>query len=164
MKSTGEVMGVGASFGEAFNKAILATNQEIPQNGMVFISIRDKDKPDAVQIARNFLEAGFSLCATAGTARVIQQAGVECIRVNKVAEGHPHIVDMLKNDEIDLIVNTTEGRQAIKDSHSIRTTAIRHKVFYTTTIAGAKAIIAALSNNRIDSIHCLQDLHEVMTQ
>ena len=89
---------------------------------------------------------------------------MECIRVNKVAEGHPHIVDMLKNDEIDLIVNTTEGRQAIKDSHSIRSNAIQHKVFYTTTIAGAKAIISALRDNHIDSIRCLQDLHEVMTQ
>ena len=164
MKSTGEVMGIGTSFGEAFNKAILATNQEIPQRGMVFISVRDKDKPDAVQIAGDFAEAGFSLCATDGTARVIRQAGVDCIRVNKVAEGHPHIVDMLKNDEVDLIVNTTEGRQAIKDSHSIRSTAIQHKVFYTTTIAGAKAIILALRDNHIDSIHCLQDLHEKMTQ
>ncbi len=163
MKSTGEVMGIGNGFGEAFNKAVLATSQEIPRSGMVFISVRDKDKPDAIQVARDFAEAGFSLCATEGTASRIRQAGVECTRVNKVAEGHPHIVDMLKNDEIALIVNTTEGRQAITDSHSIRTTAIQHKVFYTTTIAGANAIIAALKDNHIDSIHCLQELHEVMT-
>ena len=84
--------------------------------------------------------------------------------MNKVAEGHPHIVDMLKNDEIALIVNTTEGRQAITDSHSIRTTAIQHKVFYTTTIAGADAILSALRDAHADSIHCLQELHEVMTQ
>ena len=164
MKSTGEVMGVGNSFGEAYNKAVLATSHEIPRGGMVFISVRDKDKPDAEQVARDFVEAGFSLCATEGTASRISQAGVECTRVNKVAEGHPHIVDMLKNDEIALIVNTTEGRQAITDSHSIRSTAIQHKVFYTTTIAGANAIIAALKNDHIDSIHCLQELHEVMTR
>ena len=163
MKSTGEVMGVGASFGEAYNKAVLATGQEIPGKGMVFISVRDKDKPDAVQLAGEFIEAGFSLCATEGTARIIGQAGVECARVNKVAEGHPHVVDMLKNDEISLIVNTTEGRQAIKDSHSIRTTAIQHKVFYSTTIAGAKAIISALGEDQIDSIRCLQELHEPVT-
>ena len=163
MKSTGEVMGIGNGFGEAFNKAVLATNQEIPRSGVVFISVRDKDKPDAVLVARDFAEAGFSLCATEGTASRISQAGVECTRVNKVAEGHPHIVDMLKNDEIALIVNTTEGRQAITDSHSIRTTAIQHKVFYATTIAGANAIIAALKDDHIDSIHCLQELHEVMT-
>ncbi|MCY4363556.1 MAG: carbamoyl-phosphate synthase large subunit [Gammaproteobacteria bacterium] len=163
MKSTGEVMGIGNGFGEAFNKAVLATNQEIPRSGVVFISVRDKDKPDAVLVARDFAEAGFGLCATEGTASRISQAGVECTRVNKVAEGHPHIVDMLKNDEIALIVNTTEGRQAITDSHSIRTTAIQHKVFYATTIAGANAIIAALKDDHIDSIHCLQELHEVMT-
>ena len=163
MKSTGEVMGVGSSFGEAYNKAVLATSQEIPGRGVVFISVRDKDKPDAVQVARDFVEAGFSLCATEGTARIIGSAGVECNRVNKVAEGHPHVVDMLKNDEISLIVNTTEGRQAIMDSDSIRTTAIQHKVFYTTTIAGAKAIISALRENHIDSIRCLQELHEPVT-
>ena len=164
MKSTGEVMGIGSSFGEAYNKAILATGQEIPCRGMVFISVRDKDKTEVVQVAGNFAEAGFSLCATEGTARVIRQASVECMRVNKVAEGHPHIVDMLENEEIDLIVNTTEGRQAIMDSYSIRTTAIQHKVFYTTTIAGANAIIAALRKDHIDSIHSLQDLHGVITQ
>ena len=164
MKSTGEVMGVGNSFGEAYNKAVLATNHEIPRGGKVFISVRDKDKADAVEIARNFVEAGFSLCATEGTAGRISAAGVECARVNKVAEGHPHIVDMLKNDEVALIVNTTEGRQAITDSHSIRSTAIQHKVFYTTTIAGANAIISALKNDHIDSIRCLQELHEVMTR
>ena len=159
MKSTGEVMGIGGSFGEAYNKAVLATNQEIPNRGMVFISVRDKDKPEAAQVARHFADAGFSLCATEGTARVIGQAGVRCSRVNKVAEGHPHIVDMLKNDEVSLIINTTEGRRAIMDSHSIRTTAIRHKVFYTTTIAGARAIIAALRGAQTKSIRCLQDLH-----
>ena len=164
MKSTGEVMGIGGSFGEAYNKAVLATSQEIPGHGMVFISVRDKDKPDAAQLARDFVTAGFSLCATAGTARVIGQAGVKCAKVNKVAEGHPHVVDMLKNDEISLIVNTTEGRQATMDSHSIRTTAIRHKVFYTTTIAGARAIIAALGDDHIDTIRCLQDLHGEISQ
>ncbi len=159
MKSTGEVMGIGSSFGEAYNKAVLATNQEIPHRGVVFISVRDKDKAEAQQLAGDFVAAGFSLCATAGTAAAIRQTGVDCARVNKVADGHPHIVDMLKNDEISLIVNTTEGRQAIKDSHFIRTTAIRHKVFYTTTVAGAKAILAALGDTQVDNIRALQDLH-----
>ena len=159
MKSTGEVMGVGDNFGEAFKKAILATNQDVPQSGMIFISVRDKDKPDARLVAGEFAEMGFSLCATRGTAEALRKAGLECVGINKVREGRPHIVDMLKNEEIDLIVNTTEGRQAITDSHSIRTSAIQHKVFYTTTIAGAKAILAALRHNRTERIHCLQDLH-----
>ncbi len=159
MKSTGEVMGIGASFGEAFRKAAQATGQEIPARGMAFISVRDKDKAEAALLARRFVEVGFSLCATEGTAKIIKQADVECARVNKVAEGQPHVVDMLKNDAISLIVNTTEGRQAIMDSHSIRTTAIQHKVFYTTTIAGAKAIISALEDGHIDTIRCLQELH-----
>ncbi|MCY4211109.1 MAG: carbamoyl-phosphate synthase large subunit [Gammaproteobacteria bacterium] len=164
MKSTGEVMGIGSSFGEAYNKAVLATNQEIPARGLVFISVRDKDKAEAQQLAGDFVAAGFSLCATAGTAAAIRQAGVDCARVNKVAEGHPHIVDMLKNDEISLIINTTEGRQAIKDSHFIRTTAIQHKVFYTTTSAGARAILAALGDAQVDSIRGLQDLHGELSQ
>ena len=163
MKSTGEVMGIGDNFGEAFNKAILATNQDLPKSGTVFISVRDKDKPDTRLIAEEFDKMGFSICATHGTAEIIRETGVACTRVNKVREGRPHIVDMLKNDEIDLIVNTTEGKQAIMDSYSIRTTAIQHKVFHATTISGAKAIIEALKNNHADRTYCIQDLHKVMT-
>ncbi len=162
MRSTGEVMGIGKSFGEAYHKAILATGERIPDNGAVFISVRDTDKPNAPLIARDFEQMGFQICATGGTRETITKAGVRCARVNKIKEGRPHIVDMLKNDEIDLIVNTTEGKQAIADSYPIRTTAIQHKVFHTTTIAGAKAIIAALRKNNMDTINCVQDLHKVM--
>lgn len=159
MKSTGEVMGIGREFGEAFHKALLATGQDIPQSGMVFVSVRDQDKPAVGALAAELAELGFSLCATRGTARVIDAAGAPCGRVNKVKEGRPHIVDMLEDGAIHMIVNTTEGRQAVMDSHSIRTTAIRRKVPYTTTIAGAKAIIAALRYNYPERVYCLQDLH-----
>ena len=160
MKSTGEVMGIGDSFGAAFNKALLATNQDIPTSGAAFLSVRDKDKPQAGALAREFARLGFDIRATRGTAEVIRAAGAECAVVNKVREGRPHIVDMLKNDEIDLIVNTTEGKRATLDSHSIRATAVQRKVFYATTIAGAKAIIEALKRGDVEPARSLQDLHE----
>ena len=161
MKSTGEVMGIGASFGAAFHKALLATGQDLPRGGMVFISVRDRDKAAAVELARAFADAGFSLCATAGTAAAMTRVGLDCARINKVREGRPHIVDALEDGQVALIVNTTEGRQAIMDSHSIRTTAIQRGVLYTTTIAGAKAIIAAAGQRVSDKAHCLQDLHRL---
>ena len=160
MKSTGEVMGIGDSFGAAFNKALLATNQDIPTSGAAFLSVRDKDKPEAGALAREFARLGFAIRATRGTAEVIRAAGADCAVVNKVREGRPHIVDMLKNDEIDLIVNTTEGKRATLDSHSIRATAVQRKVFYATTIAGAKAIIEALKRGDVEPVRSLQDLHE----
>ena len=160
MKSTGEVMGIGDSFGAAFNKALLATNQDIPTSGAAFLSVRDKDKPQAGALAREFARLGFDIRATRGTAEVIRAAGADCAVVNKVREGRPHIVDMLKNDEIDLIVNTTEGKRATLDSHSIRATAVQRKVFYATTIAGAKAIIEALRRGDVEPARSLQDLHE----
>jgi carbamoyl-phosphate synthase large subunit len=160
MKSTGEVMGVGRSFAEAFAKAQLAAGEIIPRTGLAFISIRDEDKKEAVGIAADLVNLGFSLCATHGTARALQAHGIECRGVNKVREGQPHVVDMLKNDEIDLIVNTTEDKQAIADSYSIRRTALQHKVFYTTTMAGAAATIMALKQKDSGEVNRLQLLHE----
>ena len=160
MKSTGEVMGVGASFGEAYSKATLATGEIIPRQGLVFISVRDVDKADALELARKLVKLGFTLCATHGTARVLSEAGLECLGVNKVREGQPHIVDMLKNDEIDLIINTTEGKRTVADSYSIRRTALQHKVFYMTTMAGAKAMVLSLEGEESDRVNCLQELHQ----
>jgi carbamoyl-phosphate synthase large subunit len=164
MKSTGEVMGVGRRFGEAFAKARLAAGDELPEGGLVFISVRDRDKAQAVEIARGLRDLGFGLVATRGTAAALRAAGVECELVNKVAEGRPHIVDLLKNDGINLIVNTTEGKQAIADSYTIRRAALQHKVPYTTTVAAAKATVLALRELGATDVNRLQDLHrEVST-
>jgi carbamoyl-phosphate synthase large subunit len=160
MKSTGEVMGIGRSFAEAFAKSQLAAGELIPRSGLVFISVRDEDKEKVADFAADFASLGFSLCATHGTARALRAKGIECRGVNKVREGQPHIVDMLKNDEIDLIVNTTEDKEAIADSYSIRRTALQHKVFYTTTMAGAAATIMALKQKDSDEVNRLQMLHE----
>jgi carbamoyl-phosphate synthase large subunit len=160
MKSTGEVMGVGQDFGEAYAKAQLGAGELIPKSGLAFISVRDADKEEATVIARELNALGFRISATHGTALAIKDIGVECLGVNKVREGQPHIVDMLKNDEIDLIVNTTEGKKAVADSYSIRRTALQHKVFYTTTIAGASATIQALKCLDVSKVNCLQELHK----
>jgi len=162
MKSTGEVMGVGRSFGEAFAKAQLAIGDELPLAGVACLSVRDRDKPGMVEVARSLHELGFEIVATHGTALALEAAGVPCRRVNKVAEGRPHVVDMLKNDEIDLMVNTTEGRQAIADSFQIRRNAVLHKVTYTTTLAGARALVLAvreLAGPATLAVVRLQDLH-----
>jgi len=163
MKSTGEVMGVGRTFGEAFAKGQLAAGEVIPKSGLAFISVRNEDKDDAVLVANELAQLGFSLCATHGTAKSIREVGLECQGVNKVREGQPHIVDMLKNDQIDLIVNTTEDKQAIADSYSIRRTALQHRVFYTTTMAGAMATILALKHSDMSQVNRLQDLHEELS-
>ncbi|MFV1982114.1 MAG: carbamoyl-phosphate synthase large subunit [Thiohalomonadales bacterium] len=144
MKSTGEVMGVGKTFGEAFAKALYAAGDRIPESGRVFLSVRDADKKGIVKIAKKLLSFNFNLVATKGTARLITEAGLECKTVNKVLEGRPHIVDMIKNKEINFIVNTTEGRQAIADSATIRSKALQHKVTYTTTLAGGDAFCVAI--------------------
>ena len=159
MKSTGEVMGVGKTFGEAFAKSQQAAGEEIPIGGLAFISVKDDDKEEAKLFARELAGLGFELIATHGTARALRDGGLECAGINKVREGQPHIVDMLKNDEISLIVNTTEGKSAIADSFSIRRTALQHKVFYTTTMSGAMATIQALKNMNSESVIRLQDLH-----
>lgn len=159
MKSTGEVMGVGRTFGEAFAKSQLAASVILPTEGKAFISVREADKVGVIDIARDLASLGFSLLATRGTQKKLADAGVACEPVNKVAEGQPHIVDMIKNDEIDLIVNTTEGRQSVADSREIRRAALQHQVNYTTTLAAARATIQALNSEDIVSVNRLQSLH-----
>lgn len=159
MKSTGEVMGVGRTFGEAFAKSQLAASVVLPTGGKAFISVREADKVAVIQIAKDLSSLGFALLATRGTQRVLEEAGVSCEPVNKVAEGQPHIVDMIKNDEIDLIVNTTEGRQSVADSREIRRAALQHQVNYTTTLAAARATVQALNSEDVGSVNRLQSLH-----
>ena len=158
MKSTGEVMGAGASFAEAYGKAQTAASDTIPNKGRVFLSVRDADKDQLPEIAKGLVELGFALVATQGSAKVINEAGMEVQLVNKVQEGRPHIVDMLKNHDVDFIVNTTEGKQAIADSYLIRRTALQNKVCYTTTMAGGRASVAALRHGEDRTVHSLQDL------
>ena len=159
MKSTGEVMGVGASFAEAFAKSQWGASVTLPKGGKAFISVRDPDKPGVVAVAKQLTEQGFTLCATGGTHKVLTAAGLTCDRVNKVTEGRPHIVDMVKNGDIDLIINTTEGKQAIADSAVIRRSALATKVSYTTTLAGAEAVCMALAFGEETTVRRLQDLH-----
>jgi len=159
MKSTGEVMGVGRNFGEAFAKALLAAGDALPTGGSAFVSVRDGDKAECVQIGRALVAAGFDLVASSGTRAALAAAGVPCTHVNKVQEGRPHVVDLLKNGAVDLIVNTTEGKQAIADSFTIRRTAVQHKVPYTTTMAGAKAMVMAIRELGATDVNRLQDLH-----
>ncbi|TLY96100.1 MAG: carbamoyl-phosphate synthase large subunit [Gammaproteobacteria bacterium] len=159
MKSTGEVMGTGRTFGEAYAKAQSASGVVLPRHGVCFISVRDRDKGPAVILARKLIERGFELLATEGTARALKEAGVACRRVNKVREGRPHIVDMIVNDEIDLIVNTTEGKQAIRESNSIRREAVHRRVTYYTTLAAGLATCEALDHLDEVEVNRLQDLH-----
>jgi carbamoyl-phosphate synthase large subunit len=160
MKSTGEVMGTGRTFGEAYAKAQSASGVTIPRNGVCLISVRERDKPGAVGLARRLIEHGFSIVATSGTALVLEGAGIACRRANKVREGRPHIVDMIKNDEIDLIVNTTEGKQAIRESNSIRREAVHRRVTYYTTLAAALATCEALEHIDEVEVNRLADLHQ----
>jgi carbamoyl-phosphate synthase large subunit len=159
MKSTGEVMGTGRTFGEAYAKAQTASGVVLPRQGVCFISVRDRDKPPAVTLARKLIERGFEVVATEGTARALTEAGVPCRRVNKVRDGRPHIVDMIKNDEIDLIVNTTEGKLAIRESNSIRREAVHRRVTYYTTIGAGLATCEALDHLDEVEVNRLQDLH-----
>ncbi len=159
MKSTGEVMGVGRDFAEAFAKSQAAAGVELPRSGRALISVREADKAAMVEIARGLAELGFALVATDGTARVLNAAGVSCDRVNKVTQGRPHVVDMIKSQQIDLIINTTEGKEAIADSFTIRREALQRKVTYTTTLSGAWATVEALRHPWQD-VYRLQDLHQ----
>ncbi len=160
MKSTGEVMGVGYSFAEAFAKSQLGASVILPTSGKAFLSVRDTDKADIAEIGQSLIEIGFSLVATNGTAKVLEQAGMECALVNKVGQGRPHIVDMIKNDEINLIINTTEGTQAIADSATIRSNALQHKVTYTTTISGGRAFCTAMQEKSDRNVYNIQTLHK----
>jgi carbamoyl-phosphate synthase large subunit len=159
MKSTGEVMGIGDSFAEAFSKASLAAGDLLPPGGTAFVSVKEADKQGIVGVARDLAALGFKLIATRGTARVLVEAGIQVDLVNKVTEGRPDIADLLKNDKVDLIVNTTEGRQAIADSATIRRLALQNKVVYTTTLAGGEAICEAIRFGRSTKVRRLQDLH-----
>jgi carbamoyl-phosphate synthase large subunit len=160
MKSTGEVMGVGDTFAEAFVKSQLAASVKLPKDGKVFISVREADKPGAVEIARSLTQLGFTILATRGTAAVISGAGVEVKVVNKVAEGRPHIVDMIKNNEINLIVNTVDSKpSAMRDSASIRHAALQARVTYYTTIAGARAACIGMQHLAELQVYDLQTLH-----
>jgi carbamoyl-phosphate synthase large subunit len=160
MKSTGEVMGTGRTFGEAYAKAQTASGVTLPRQGVCLISVRERDKPGAVGLARKLIERGFEIVATTGTANALQEAGISCRRANKVREGRPHIVDMIKNDEIDLIVNTTEGKQAIRESNSIRREAVHRRVTYYTTLAAALATCEALDHLDEVEVNRLDDLHK----
>ena len=160
MKSTGEVMGVGRTFGEAYAKAQLASGVILPRQGAALISVRERDKEGAVELAKLLSDMGFDLVATHGTAKVLAKAGVSCRRANKVREGRPHIVDMIKNGEIDLIVNTTEGKQAINESESIRAEAVRKAVTYYTTLGAAVATCRAIEHLDNSDVNRLQDLHK----
>jgi carbamoyl-phosphate synthase large subunit len=159
MKSTGEVMGTGRTFGEAYAKAQTGSGVTLPREGVCFISVRDRDKPGAVELARRLIARGFEVVATEGTAHALMAAAITCRRVNKVREGRPHIVDMIKNDEIDLIVNTTEGKLAIRESNSIRREAVHHRVTYYTTLAAGLATCEAMDHLDEVEVNRLQDLH-----
>ena len=164
MKSTGEVMGVGRTFAEAFVKSQLASGTRLPKSGKVFISVKDQDRAKAVDVARELNELGFSLLATRGTGAAIEAAGLKVAVVNKVAEGRPHIVDMIKNNEVALIITTVEEkRQAILDSRSIRTSALAQRVTLFTTIEGARAACAGMRHLEELETYALQTLHAEIT-
>ena len=159
MKSTGEVMGVGKTFGEAFAKSQRAAGVNLNNGGKVLISIRDADKAKAPEIARMLVNKNFKIVATGGTARFLQNADIPCEVVYKVNEGRPNTVDMIKNDQIQLIINTTEGKKAISDSFTMRREALQHRVTYYTTMAGAKAACYALGELEAGEVNCLHELH-----
>lgn len=159
MKSTGEVMGIAKRFGQAYAKAQRAAGADIKGRHRAFLSVRNEDKARIGEIAKRLIDLGFKIIATRGTAAVIQAAGIDCEQVNKVAEGRPHIVDYIKNREIDFIVNTTDGKQAIHDSFSIRRNALQYKISYTTTLSGAQAACLAMKYEEREIVTILQDLH-----
>jgi carbamoyl-phosphate synthase large subunit len=159
MKSTGEVMGVGATFAEAFVKSQLATGVKLPSSGRAFISVRGSDKDKVMDIARILAEQGFNLVATRGTAAALSAAGLAVTPVNKVHEGRPHIVDMIKNGDINLIVNTVEDKRGVHDSYAMRNAALQNKITYYTTLAGARAACAGIQHMKELQVYDLQGLH-----
>ena len=150
MKSTGEVMGIGRNFGEAYGKAQKAANKVLRRKGKIFISVKEDDKKYLDSIVEKIISFGFEIIATKGTAKYVKKLGFDVQEINKVAEGRPHIVDELVNDQVCLVINTTQGRQSIKDSASIRQTALRKKILCTTTMFGADALVKALENKEED--------------
>ena len=159
-------MGISRKFGQAFSKAQLAASANIKRRGKTFVSVKDSDKAQVAEVGKRLVDLGFEVWATNGTEQVLPAAGIPCKRINKVIEGRPHIVDMIKNGEIDFIVNTTEGKQAVDDSmtirRSVRRTAVQHKVSYTTTMAGAQAACLAMKYEDRSTVTCLQELHEIV--
>ena len=154
-------MGIGKNFGEAFAKSQIATNVIIPEKGTAFISVKNEDKKYIIDVAKKLIKLKFSLIATEGTQKFLNKNNVECKRVNKVREGRTHIVDMIKNNQIDLIINTTKTKQAITDSYLIRREALQYKVCYTTTVAGANALVDAISYSKNLSVYKLQDIFKL---
>jgi len=163
MRSTGEVMGVGAHFGEAFAKALAGSGMTVPSGGTAFVSVRDEDKARAIELSRVLRSKGFRVVATKGTAAAIEAAGIPCEPINKVKEGRPHCVDLIKNGEVQFIANTTEGKRSIEESRSIRAAAIQHKVCYFTTMAGAQAAAVAMDHLDKVQVNRLQDLHRSLS-
>ncbi len=159
MRSTGEIMGVGDTFPQAFARSLEAAGIRMPKPGQVFISVRDSDKSHLPALAHELIRRGFSLVATAGTGAYLRGQGIDCTHINKVLEGRPHIVDLIKNGEISYIINTTEGKQAIADSFSIRREALQHRLTYSTTVAGARALIGAMDHYGSGDVTSLQELH-----
>jgi carbamoyl-phosphate synthase large subunit len=160
MKSTGEVMGVGTTFGEAFVKSQLAAGDRLPESGKVFISVRDADKPAAVAIAHDLVALGFQLVATRGTASALAADGLAVLPINKVAEGRPHVVDMIKNGDVALILNTVEeSRTAVRDSYAIRRAALQARITLYTTLAGARAACTGMQQSRVMTAYDVQGLH-----
>jgi carbamoyl-phosphate synthase large subunit len=160
MRSTGEVMGVGRSFGEAFAKSQLAAGAEIPKAGKIFISVRNEDRSGILNVARYFSENGFEVLATMGTATAFEAEGIQVRQVNKVSEGRPHIVDMILNDEISMIINTVSDKQSVEDSFVIRRQALMHKVTNYTTLAAARAACEAHQHAGEFDVNRLQQLHK----
>jgi len=160
MKSTGEVMGVGNTFAEAFLKSQMAASVKLPSGGKALISVKTGDKEKVVDIARNLVNLGFGLYATRGTAAAIQAAGIPVTAVNKVHEGRPHIVDLIKNGEISLIINTVEDKRAVQDSYSIRHATLQQRITYYTTLSGARAACVGMQHMKELQVYCLQDLHK----
>ena len=164
MKSTGEVMGVGTTFAEAFVKSQLGSGDVLPKGGKAFISVRREDRERVVEFAQSLANLGFQLLATRGTAGALAEAGLTVTPVNKVAEGRPHIVDMIKNNEISFIVNVTEDKRAVQDSYAIRRNALQQKVTYYTTLAGAKAACMGMGHMQELEVKSLQELHKTLTK
>jgi carbamoyl-phosphate synthase large subunit len=164
MKSTGEVMGIGSTFAEAFVKSQLGSGDVLPKGGKAFISVRREDRERVVEIAQALANLGFDLLATRGTAGALAEAGLAVTPVNKVAEGRPHIVDMIKNNEISFIVNVTEDKRAVQDSYEIRRNALQQKVTYYTTLAGAKAACMGMAHMQELQVHSIQELHKTLAK
>jgi len=160
MKSTGEVMGVGKTFGEAFVKSQMGAGVKLPTEGKIFLSVKNADKVRAVVVAKELVAMGYTLCATRGTAAALEAAGLSVQAINKVTEGRPHVVDMIKNGEICLVINTVdEKRQAVQDSYSIRRSALQGRIPQYTTLAGARAVCIGMRHLQDLGVYSVQSLH-----